>query len=174
MKAGADVPAPGPGSQAVTLQLTVRDLLPPDLPACGWSGSPLHLQSVARELERVRQGDVDYLAVCPPSGLPVAIGGVDYRARTDAGLLRQLAVLPALQSCGIGSVLMAGAEERIRGRGLRYAELAVEEENPRARALYERLGYVAYGQEAEVWDEQGPDGAVRRHEAMCIRMRKPL
>ncbi len=81
MKASADVPAPGPGSPAVTLQLTVRDLLPADLPACGWSGSPLHLRSVAGELERVRQGEVDYLAVCPPSGLPVAIGGVDYRAR---------------------------------------------------------------------------------------------
>ncbi|WP_407553647.1 GNAT family N-acetyltransferase [Streptomyces sp. Pv4-95] len=174
MKASADVPAPGPGSPAVTLQLTVRDLLPADLPACGWSGSPLHLRSVAGELERARQGEVDYLAVCPPSGLPVAIGGVDYRARADAGLLWQLAVLPALQSCGIGTVLMAGAEARIRGWGLAHAELAVEDDNPRARALYERLGYVAYGQEAEAWDEQGPDGSVRRHEAMCVRMRKRL
>ncbi|MFH8569725.1 GNAT family N-acetyltransferase [Streptomyces sp. NPDC017993] len=158
----------------MTLPLTVRDLLPADLPSCGWSGSPLHLDAVARELKRARRGEVDYLAVCPPSGEPVAIGGVDYRARPDAGLLWQLGVLPALQSCGIGSVLIAAAEQRIRGRGLHHAELAVEEDNPRARALYERLGYVAYGQEAEVWDEQGPDGAVRSHEALCIRMRKTL
>jgi hypothetical protein len=40
----------------------------------------------------------------------------------------------------------------------------VEEGNPRARALYERLGYVACGREPESWDEEGPDGSVRHYE----------
>ncbi|WP_411136206.1 GNAT family N-acetyltransferase [Streptomyces sp. C10] len=81
-----------PATRAVTVPLTVRDLTPADLPACGWCGSPLHLAHVERELVRARRGEVDYLAVCPPSGEPVAIGGVDHRARLDAGLLWQLAV----------------------------------------------------------------------------------
>jgi len=34
------------------------------------------------------------------------------------------------------------AEDRIRARGLAHAELGVEVENPRARTLYERLGYI--------------------------------
>ena len=55
----------------------------------------------------------------------------------------QLAVLPALQSRGLGTLLIRAAEQRIRNRGLRRAELAVEESNPRARALYERLGYAS-------------------------------
>lgn len=100
---------------------------------------------VARELERAAAREVDYLAVCTPVGLPVAIGGVDYQVAAGAGTLWQLGVLPALQSCGLGTVLIRAAEDRIRSRGLRRAELGVEESNPRARALYERLGYVACG-----------------------------
>jgi ribosomal protein S18 acetylase RimI-like enzyme len=66
-----------------------------------------------------------------------------------SGFLWQLAVHPALQSRGLGTLLVHAAEQRIRDRGLRRAELAVEESNPRARAraraLYEHLGYAAYG-----------------------------
>jgi hypothetical protein len=62
----------------VVIPLTIRDLTPEDLPSCAWSGSATHLGSVARALERARRGEVDYLAACPPSGLPVALGGIDY------------------------------------------------------------------------------------------------
>ncbi|MQY14119.1 Mycothiol acetyltransferase [Streptomyces sp. RB5] len=158
----------------LTLPVTVRDLLPQDLPACAWSGSATHLRQVERELARAAAGEVDYLAVCTPVGLPVAIGGVDYQAFEDAGNLWQLAVLPALQSRGLGTLLIRAAEQRIRDRGLRRAELGVEENNPRARALYERLGYVAYGRAPDAWDEEGPDGSIRRHETMCVLMRRDL
>jgi ribosomal protein S18 acetylase RimI-like enzyme len=117
---------------------------------------------------------VDYLAACPPSGLPVAIGGVDYAATPGAGTLWQLSVHWALQSCGIGTILIRAAEQRILTRGLRRAELGVEESNPRARALYERLGYVAYGREPDAWDEEAPDGSITRYETMCTMMRKEL
>jgi ribosomal protein S18 acetylase RimI-like enzyme len=80
----------------------------------------------------------------------------------------------ALQSCGIGTLLIKAAEQRIRARGLRRAELGVEESNPRARALYERLGYVAYGREPDAWDEEAPDGSISRYETMCTLMRKEL
>ncbi|MFI6603003.1 GNAT family N-acetyltransferase [Nonomuraea sp. NPDC050536] len=158
----------------VTVDLSVRDLTQEDLPGCSWSGSALHLRQVAREVVRARTGIVDYLAVCPPSDIPVAIGGVDYRATPGAGTLWQLAVHPALQSCGIGTVLIQAAEQRILGRGLDRAELSVEESNPRARALYERLGYVGYDRKPEAWDAEGPDGVVRRYETVCTVMWKPL
>lgn len=158
----------------VALTLTVRDLAQADLAACGWAGSDLHLANVERQLKRAADGDVDYLAVCTPADLPVARGGIDYRVTEGAGTLWQLAVHPALQSCGIGTALVRASEQRIRDRGLRWAELGVEEENPRARALYERLGYVAYDRRPDAWDEQGPDGTVRRHDTVCTMMRKNL
>ncbi|MDX2290799.1 MULTISPECIES: GNAT family N-acetyltransferase [Streptomyces] len=159
---------------AVTLPVHVRDLLPADLPACAWSGSATHVRHVGHELTRAAAGEVDYLAVCTPADLPVAIGGVDYRASEGAGTLWQLAVMPALQSCGLGTLLVRAAEQRIRDRGLRRAELAVEEDNPRARALYERLGYRAYGRAPDAWDEEAADGSIRRHETMCVLLRKSL
>jgi ribosomal protein S18 acetylase RimI-like enzyme len=117
---------------------------------------------------------VDYLAVCPPSGLPVALGGIDYVKTPGAGTLWQLAVHGALQSCGIGTILIQAAEQRIRARGLHRAELSVEECNPRARVLYERLGYLAYGREPAAWDEEAPDGSITRYETVCTLMRKEL
>ena len=158
----------------VVLPLTIRDLTRADLPSCAWSGSATHLASVARALERADRGEVDYLAVCPPSNLPVAIGGIDYTLNHGAGTLWQLAVLGELQSCGIGTLLIEAAEQRIRGRGLHRAELGVEENNPRARALYERLGYRAYGRKPEAWDEEAEDGTVTRYETVCTLMRKEL
>jgi hypothetical protein len=50
----------------------------------------------------------------------------------------------------------------------------VEENNPRARVLYDRLGYVAYGSEPAAWDEDAPDGSIVRYETVCTLMRKEL
>jgi ribosomal protein S18 acetylase RimI-like enzyme len=158
----------------IVIALTFRDLTPGDLPWCGWSGSPSHLASVAEELERARHGEVDYLAACPPSDLPVAIGGIDYAENPGTGTLFQLSVHPALQSCGIGTLLIQAAEQRIRARGLHRAALGVEKSNPRARALYDRLGYTAYGRAPDSWDEQVPDGTIVRYDTMCTLMRKEL
>ncbi|MEU1626752.1 N-acetyltransferase [Streptomyces sp. NPDC020096] len=158
----------------IVLALSARDFVHADLASCGWSGSESHLVSVAEQLKRAQLGEVDYLAVCPPTDIPVAKGGIDYRVKEGVGTLWQLAVHPALQSCGIGSFLVEAAELRIRNRGLRQAELGVEESNPRARALYERLGYVAYDRQPDAWDERAPDGSLRRYETMCTLMRKEL
>lgn len=159
---------------AVVLDLTVRDLADADLGACGFAGSELHLTQVAEQLERARSGEVDYLAVCTKNDVPVAIGGVDYLPHPGSGSLWQLSVHPALQSCGIGTVLIGAAEQRILARGLDRAEIGVELSNPRARALYERLGYVAYDEVLESWDQQNPDRSITRHETMCTQMRKEL
>ncbi|WP_416069198.1 GNAT family N-acetyltransferase [Streptomyces buecherae] len=155
-------------------ELSARDLTHADLASCGWAGSALHLRNVAGQLERARRGEVDYLAICAATDVPVAKGGVDYQVAEGAGTLWQLAVHPALRSRGVGTFLVTAAERRVRDRGLRRAELAVEDDNPRARALYERLGYSAYGRQPDSWDEEAPDGSVRRYETMCVLMRKEL
>lgn len=158
----------------VVIPLTIRDLTPEDLPSCAWSGPATHQASIAQALERARRGAVDYLAVCPPSGLPVALGGIDYTKTPGAGTLWQLAVHGALRSCGIGTILIHAAEQRIRARGLQWVELGAEEGNTRARALYERLGYLAYGREPDSWDVDGPDGTITHYDTIVTLMRKEL
>lgn len=154
----------------VFVPLTVRDLVVDDLPAaCAWAGP-----GPGEAPDRVRRGEVDYLAVCSPSDFPVALGGVIYTEIPGAGVLWQLSVLPALRSCGIGTILIHALERRIRARGLDRAELGVEESNPRARSLYERLGYVAYDRQPDSWDQLAADGSTSRYETMCTLMRKQL
>ena len=158
----------------VVVPLTIRDLTAEDLPSCPWLAPAAYLASVAQGLECARRGEADYLAVCPPSGLPVALGGIIYSQTPGTGRLRHLEVHAALHSCGIGTLLIQAVEQRIRARGLHRAELKVEECNPRARALYERLGYVACGRAPASWDVQSADGCLSRYETVCTLMRKEL
>ncbi|MEQ7128033.1 GNAT family N-acetyltransferase [Actinopolymorpha sp. B11F2] len=158
----------------VELHLTVRDMEEADLPHVACFYSPLGLEKMSEELERARRGVVDHLVVCSPVGLPVAKGAVNYDEKPEAGVIWTLSVRTELRSLGIGSVLIAAAEDRIRARGLRRAEISAEENNPRARALYERLGYVAYGREPASWDSEAEDGTIQRYETMCTALRKDL
>jgi len=101
----------------VVVALSVRDMVERDLASCSWSGGALHVQQLAQQLDRAQRGQVEFLAVCPPSDVPVAIGGVDYEVQSGAGTLWQLVVHEALRSCGIGTALVGAAEQRILARG---------------------------------------------------------
>ncbi|GAA5004781.1 GNAT family N-acetyltransferase [Actinopolymorpha pittospori] len=157
-----------------TLDVTIRAMHDGDLWGMGWSGTPGHVKQLADQLTRARAGVADYLVACLPSGQVIGKGGVDYEPIPGAGALWQFAVLEPLRSCGIGSALIRECERRIQGRGLRRAEIDVEEDNPRARLLYERLGYVAYGRKVSSWDDELPDGTVTRIETTCVLLRKDL
>ena len=158
----------------VTMPLTVRDMTEADLPelACFY---PRHVfETMPAEIERARTGVVDHLVVCTPAGVPVAKGAVNWDEIPGAGVISTLSVRAELRSVGIGTVLIQASEERMRARGLSRSEIGAEENNPRARALYERLGYVAYGSELASWDQQDADGAVRKYETTCTLLRKDL
>jgi ribosomal protein S18 acetylase RimI-like enzyme len=154
--------------------LVVDDLRVKDLGRLGWSGSATHIRSVAEALERVSSGEVEYLVVRAPSGAPVAKGGIDYVKVAEAGTLWQLATHPRLQGLGLGTLLIGGAEDRIRARGFRWVSLGVEDHNPRARALYERLGYRACGREQASWEQEDANGRLVTYETEVVVLRKCL
>jgi ribosomal protein S18 acetylase RimI-like enzyme len=154
--------------------LRVDDLTVEDLPHIRWSGSPTHIASVVRALDRVESGEVEYLAVRAPAGEPIAKCCIDYAARPNAATISQVATAEELQDRGIGTHLMAVAEERIRNRGAHVAELAVEDSNPRARALYERLGYREVRRERASWDREDPQGNVTPYQTELAVLRKEL
>jgi ribosomal protein S18 acetylase RimI-like enzyme len=158
----------------VVVPVVIRDLTVADLDVLQWSGSSSHLRSVREYLERVGEGEIEYLVAAAVSDLPVGKVLIDYALDPVAGSIGQAAVLPALQSCGIGSLLVAQAEAHIRRRGRPYVKLSVEHDNPRAKALYERLGYVAYGDAPDEWDAEDATGTIVRYQTMCTLMRKQL
>jgi ribosomal protein S18 acetylase RimI-like enzyme len=140
-------------------RLRVDDLTDADIPNIAWSGGPLHIKSVIRELGRVRvTRDAEYLAVRTADGQPIAIGAIDYGIDPAAGFLNQLSTHESLRGLGIGRLLIEEAERRIMRRGLQWARLAVEKTNQRAESLYRRLGYHRYSAGIQSWPELGSDG----------------
>ena len=155
--------------------LRVDDLVRDDLPFLGWSGGSAHLATVERALARVESGEVEYLVVRAPSGYPIAKGGIDYAVTPAIGTLSQLATADKLRGLGIGAHLIAAAERRMRDRGVHTAELAVEDDNPRARALYERLGYRdEVRRESASWYVEDEDGNLVLYETDLSVLRKDL
>lgn len=63
---------------------------------------------------------------------------------TELGVpeLQDFFVPPELRGRGIGTALARAAEELVRARGYETASLGVSSDNPSARRLYERLGYI--------------------------------
>ncbi len=163
----------GGAARTLSLDLTIRDVQVGDMPKLAWSGSPLHVENMSEHV-RTADGSIDYIAAFLPTGEAVGKGEIDYLKRPDAAEIGSLAVHGLVQSQGIGSLLIETAEERIRARGLTSAIVGVEEDNPRARSLYERLGYKVVGSEADTWDEMGADGSVFTHRTVCTFLSKTL
>lgn len=65
----------------------------------------------------------------------------DHKPKDDEIYVDGIAVSPAARGLGIGTRLLSEVTAIARGSGKRYVRLDVIDTNPRAQALYERLGY---------------------------------
>lgn len=135
----------------LSLELTVRDVEPEDLPALDWSGGPAHIRALAAAWQRTLEDEVVLLGLQAANGRLVAVGAVDLVKETGTGELWMLSVHEAWQSLGVGSRLIAALEDATRDHGHTDVQLSVEDDNPRAAALYARLGYRAVGRRVESW-----------------------
>lgn len=142
-------------NRPVDLTLTVRDVEPADLADLEWAGESEHLRAVAAALAASYAGDVVLLAVTLANGRLLACGGVDFTKTPGAGLIWMLSVHERFQGLGVGTLLVQELESRIRVAGHHRARLTVEQDNPRAAALYRRLGYSEVGSRVESWPVSG-------------------
>jgi ribosomal protein S18 acetylase RimI-like enzyme len=154
--------------------LIVDDLTGADLADIGWSGTAAHVRAVADALEQVRRGKMEYLAIRSLDGAPVAKAGINYGEAPGVGTIAQMATHGDLQGLGLGSRLIAAAETCVRRRGLEVARIAVEDDNPRARALYERHGYVVVGRREVSWQAEAPDGSLFLYRTVVGELDKAL
>jgi GNAT superfamily N-acetyltransferase len=76
-----------------------------------------------------------------PIGVAVCFYGVStFRARRLLNI-HDLAVLPKYRGHGVGRALLAGVEEQARRNGCCKLTLEVQDQNTRARTIYERFGF---------------------------------
>ena len=101
--------------------LQLDDFTWADLAKLAWSGTSRHVQHVADCVDRVDQGDMEYLVLRGVDTAPVAKAGIDYTETFGVGTITQLATHEVLKGMGLGSRLVGTCEERIRRRGLTKA-----------------------------------------------------
>lgn len=92
-------------------------------------------------------------------------------------VLEDLLVREEFRGLGLGSRLIAHAENLCRQRSIAQIGLGVNSaDNPRAYALYERLGYRETGEPAQfdVYAEIDENGQRRLYENWCVHMVKDL
>ncbi|POX55974.1 GNAT family N-acetyltransferase [Streptomyces sp. Ru71] len=96
------------------------------------------------------------------------------RAAPGCPEINGLAVRPDLRSRGIGSALIRAAESLARERGLPRTGMGVARDNPRAAALYARLGYHPLTDYLDRWTYQDHDGATHEQVDPCTFLVKAL
>lgn len=113
-------------------------------------------------------------ALRAPGGQPVAKVRVDYTGEAGTGVFSQLATMGRLQGLGIATMLIGAGRAARPCPRLAFAALGVEDNNPRARRLYQRLRYQAAGRRRASWETEGETGVLRVYETTLTILRKRL
>jgi ribosomal protein S18 acetylase RimI-like enzyme len=110
--------------------------------------------------------------VASVDGEPVGRATLDFSARRASGgtLFRNAWVEPAWRSRGIGTALVRRSEDVARERGYEALDCLVRTDNPRALALYRRLGFEVVGDEVNRYVADGGETV----EEDCWSLRKEL
>jgi ribosomal protein S18 acetylase RimI-like enzyme len=108
-------------------------------------GTPQHVEYCREQYARGTSA-LTILVAVDGNDLPVGKLHLDFETHlaSRTALLIAAGVAPEFRGHGIGTALMAAAEELVCSRGFEAIVLGVEDSNPRARRLYERLGYDAF------------------------------
>jgi len=158
----------------VELDIEIRRAVQDDLPQLAiWNRATNRV--VRPAFQRQASGDVAVLlALLKTFPCGHLLCDLSTRAQEQIATIWHVAVWDPLQGVGIGTRLILAAEEEIVERGLRWSQLGVEKVNTGARRLYERLGYVTFGDEDLVWPEPMADGGLAPVAHPCWLMRKDL
>ncbi|WP_026249124.1 GNAT family N-acetyltransferase [Streptomyces sp. LaPpAH-108] len=126
----------------------------------------------ARRFARQRAGECTYL-VAWRDGRPVGsaemrwIGCTAPEVTVGCPEIGGVAVRPEERSRGIGSGLIRACEGLARERGIAVVGIGVAKDNPRAAALYARLGYRPLVEYADRYAYVGEDGRTQECVDMC-------
>ena len=114
-----------------------------DSSRAGWTTEADLLDGQRTDAGEIREVLPDLLLAVEDGAL---LGCCVLAARGDHGYFGMFAVQPGLQTRGVGSFLLAAAEDRARSLGLTGVEMTVLSGRTELLSYYERRGYVATGE----------------------------
>ncbi len=163
-------------------QVLIRKLNENDLPALEWDGEFTHFRRVYADAYRrqMRGVSVLWVAEMPSVGI---IGQVfiqlicDRRELADGfrrAYLYSFRVRGPYRNQGLGTRMVEELSADLRHRHYKILTLNVAKDNPRARALYERLGFTVVSAEPGIWSYIDHRGLRQNMEEPAWRMEKAL
>lgn len=146
-----------PGDAAPTLDVAIRRAVPADVPGM------VDLENSVFATDRLSRRSLRTLIARPSACILVAeaegrlMGAlvILYRRSTRLARLYSLSVDPAMRGAGLGSRLLAAAEDDARARGASAMRLEVRSDNAGAIALYRRHGYRHMGNRESYYADGG-------------------
>ena len=173
---------PQPANREWLSQVTIRYLLPGDLPALEWGGEYTHFRRLfhdayeyalqARSIlwvaELANRGLIGQLFVQLFSGRRELANGF------ERAYIYGFRIKPEYRNAGLGERMMTTAENDLYQRGFHTITLNVGQNNPDARRLYERLGYQIVADDPGRWSYLDHLGLRQEVDEPAWRMEKKL
>jgi ribosomal protein S18 acetylase RimI-like enzyme len=162
-----------------TLDFVIRHGKEGDLPALEWEGEYARYRAIYRAAwDDVRRGERAILVaevedlivgqVFIHFTCPWPVPGTD----RPAGYLYAFRVRRTHRGRGIGRSLLLKAEWTLTAAGSTHAVIAVAQDNPDARRLYERLGYTWLADDLGIWayrDDRGLSHSVSEPAHLLVK-----
>ncbi len=163
-------------------QVRIRIVTHQDLPDLEWDGEYTHFRRLyAQAFLRAQDGHaVLWIADLPDINV---IGQLFVQLDShrneladgyDRAYIYGFRVRPTFRDQGIGTLLIQTAESDLKERGFHWISLNVGRDNPRARQLYERLGYHVVAAEPGFWSYLDDHGRLREVHEPAWRMEKEI
>lgn len=133
----------------ISVPVTVRESVAEDLPALEWYGMfHQHSAIIRSAFERQQRGE-NLMLVAEANRFPIGQLWIDFTKKRaeSCGVLWAFRIIEPFQRRGLGTRLLATAEQILRQRRFALAELGVEKGNVEARRFYLRHGYRKAGEE---------------------------
>jgi ribosomal protein S18 acetylase RimI-like enzyme len=93
-----------------------------------------------------------------------------YPPRSKLARLYSIAVAPHIGRRGVGTLLLAAAEDAARRHGRKVMRLEVHEHNSQAIGRYEKSGYRLFGRHHDYYDDRGD--ALRFEKTLAAEPRR--
>lgn len=162
--------------------LIIRHATRDDLPSLEWDGQFTHFRHLfAQAFHRAEEGEaVLWVAELPPTGLigqlfvQLESHQTELADGSSRAYIYSFRVQQPYRGAGIGSLLMHTAETDLRKRGYHRITLNVGRDNPDARRLYMRFGYIVVADEPGRWSYLDHTGHRRHVNEPSWRMEKEL
>jgi GNAT superfamily N-acetyltransferase len=158
---------------AVTIPVTIRACRAADLPKLEWFGDFRHHRAIIREAFELQARGEALMLVADAGGFPIGQAWLQLR-RGSVPMVWAVRVLEPFQNRGVGARLMSALEKAAALLGHSELQLGVEQDNPKARAFYECLGWGVAGERRESYEYTTPEGQAVTHDLREWVMTKRL